>query len=145
MTSDRTSACQRQRVKFARALANSGAPPMLSGVTATPAAASRSERTSNSVRETNTAVKTFASRPIASVVAKPRIGRGAELKQERRGDQRRDMRVDDGQPDAREGGLDCRPRAMGRGELLLDPLEDQHVRIDAHADRQNQARRSPGA
>ena len=36
--------------------------------------AGRLSAISNSVRETNTAVKTFASRPIARVVAKPRIG-----------------------------------------------------------------------
>ena len=70
-TSDSASACQRQRVKLTRVLANSCQLPMLKRLRdREPASAAP---TSNSVRDTNTAVKTFASRPIASVVANPRI------------------------------------------------------------------------
>ena len=38
------------------------------------AARRRDKTASNNVRDTNTAVKTFETRPIAKVVAKPRIG-----------------------------------------------------------------------
>ena len=68
-TSDRTRACQRQRVKLARVLANSCERPMPRVCDC----GRRLSASSNSVRETNTAVKTLASKPIASVVAKPRI------------------------------------------------------------------------
>ena len=75
IASEKATACHRQRVKFARVLANIRAVPMLKAL-APPSP--RLRRTgcnaiSNIVRDTNTDVNTLASNPIASVVAKPRM------------------------------------------------------------------------
>ena len=51
---------------------------------------------------------------------------------------RRDVRVDDRPPDAIEAGIHRRTHPLGRGQFLLDALEDQDVRIDADADGQDE-------
>src|SRR5688500_17073098 len=66
-------------------------------------------------------------------------GTGAELEQKRRRDQRRDVRVENRHEDAIEAGSDGLPRALAGGELFSYALEDQHVRVDAHADREDEA------
>ena len=99
----------------------------------------RDSRNSNNVRETNTAVNTFDSSPKNSVVANPRIGPGAELEQERRRDERRDVGVENRQEHAIEPGGERLPGALVGGQLLADALEDQDVRVDADADRQDEA------
>jgi hypothetical protein len=63
---------------------------------------------------------------------------GAELKQERRRDQRRHVRVDQRPEYAAEAGVDRRAHASLRLELFLDALEDQHVGIDADPHRQHE-------
>ena len=99
----------------------------------------RSSATSNIVRDTNTAVNTFASRPIASVVAKPRIEVVPNWN-------RNAAAISDVtcvstivSQTRVKAALTAARGPLRRGQLLLDALEDQHVRIDAHADRQDQA------
>src|SRR5688572_1988266 len=64
---------------------------------------------------------------------------GAELEQEHRGNQRRHMGVDDGPPHAVEARVDRRFHRLAGSELLFDALEDQHVRVDTDANRQDEA------
>ena len=94
---------------------------------------------SKSVFDTKIDVNRFDIRPMNSVTAKPRIGPGAELEQERRRDQRGDVRVDQRPEHAAEAGVDRRAHAALRLELFLDALENQHVRVDADAHRQHEA------
>ena len=82
------------------------------------AARRRASAISKSVRETNTDVNTLVSRPMLSVTAKPRIGPGAELEEERRRDQRGDVRVEDGEEHAIEPGGDGRLHALLRARAL---------------------------
>ena len=71
IASERTIAGTFHRVKSTDRTFAATRQPMLNGA----AGVRRSQRvTSKIVLETKTAVKTFASRPIVSVVAKPRIG-----------------------------------------------------------------------
>ena len=91
------------------------------------------------VRDTNTAVNTFASRPIVSVVAKPRIGPVPNWN-------RNAAAMSDAtwvstivSHTRSKPAATAASRALAVGELLLDALEDQHVRVDAHADRQDEA------
>ena len=100
----------------------------------------RDNTSSNSVRETNIDVNTLASSPMDSVVAKPRIGPVPNWNRNAGGDHRRDVGVEERQEDAVEARSHRRTRRRGPRELLLDPLEDQHVRVDAHAHRQDEAR-----
>ena len=102
------------------------------------ACARRDSTSSNTVRETKTAVKTFDSRPIVSVVAKPRIGPVPNWN-------RNIAAISDAtwvstivHQTRSNPALTAALHALGRGQLLLDALEDQHVRIDAHADRQDE-------
>src|SRR5262245_34943143 len=65
---------------------------------------------------------------------------GAVLEQHQRRDHVRHVRVEDGAAGLLEAGSD---RGAGRAavaELLADALEDDHVRVDGHADRQHQPR-----
>ena len=91
------------------------------------------------VRDTNTAVNTLASRPIVSVVAKPRIGPVPNWK-------RNAAAMSDATWVSRMvSSTRSKPAAtacftpLAVVELFLDALEDQHVRVDAHADRQDEA------
>ena len=65
---------------------------------------------------------------------------GAELEQKRARDKCRDVRVDQRPEHAGEAGVNRRADAAFGFELLLDALEDQHVRIDADPHRQHEAR-----
>ena len=80
-------------------------------------ASRRARKASNSVRDTNTAVNTLDSRPKNSVVAKPRIGPGAELEQERRRDERGDVGVENREEHAVEAGGDRLPHALARAPV----------------------------
>src|ERR671930_559169 len=63
----------------------------------------------------------------------------AELEEERRGNERRDVGVEQGPEHAAESGVDRRAHTALRGELLLDAFEDEHVRVEADAHRQHEA------
>src|SRR5688572_19313391 len=88
---------------------------------------------SNIVRDTNTAVKTLAMRPKNSVVAKPRMGPVPNWN-------RNAAAISDAM---------CVSRIVTKTRSKLAPtacralcsyaLEDQHVRVDAHADREDEA------
>ena len=79
----------------------------------------RESTSSNMVRETNTAVNTLDSRPMVSVVAKPRIGTRPELEQERRRDERRHVGVQNRQEHTVEARRDGLLHAFGRSAVLL--------------------------
>src|SRR5687768_1498336 len=70
---------------------------------------------------------------------KPADGAGTELEEKRRRNQRRDVGIDDRPPDAVEPGVYRGARSARGSQLLLDPLENQHVRVDAHTNRQDEA------
>ena len=99
----------------------------------------RDSTSSNIVRETNTAVNTFDSSPKDSVVAKPRIGpvpnwnRNAAAMSDATCVSRM-VRKTRSKPAATA----CFAPLAVR-QLFLDALEDQHVRVDAHADGQDEA------
>src|SRR5262245_16839739 len=63
---------------------------------------------------------------------------GAELEEERRRDERGHVRIENREEDAIEASRHGLFDALGRRQLLLDALEDQHVRVDAHTDRENE-------
>src|SRR5262245_29311400 len=63
---------------------------------------------------------------------------GAELEEEERRDERRDVRVEQRQEHAVEAGVDRRAYAALGRQLFLDALEDEHVRVDADAHRQDE-------
>src|SRR6266545_1793993 len=69
----------------------------------------------------------------------PFDGSGAELEQEHRGDDDGQVRVDDGREGLREAVLDRRARSAAAPQLFADPLEDQHVRVDRHANGEDEA------
>ena len=102
------------------------------------APAAAEQPSSNSVRDTKTAVNTLVSRPMVSVVAKPRIGpvpnwnRNAAAMSDATWVSRI-VQNTRSKPAATAAARPC------RGQLFLDALEDQHVRVDAHADRQDEA------
>ncbi len=50
------------------------------------------------------------------------------------------MRIDDGQERLPKARVDRRHDALARPQLFLNPLEDQHVAVHRHADRQDHAR-----
>src|SRR2546425_4354410 len=56
------------------------------------------------------------------------------------GDQRRDVRVPDRRPGAMHTGFHRGAQRPTRAQLLLDALEDQHVGVDCHADREDETR-----
>jgi len=64
---------------------------------------------------------------------------GAELEEERHGDERRDMRVEQRPEHTAEPGVDRRAHAARGFELFLDALENEHVRVDADAHRQHES------
>ena len=99
----------------------------------------RDSSSSNSVFDTKIDVNRLVSRPIDSVIAKPRIGPVPNWNRNARGDERRDVRVEQRQNTRPKPALTGRAHAALRRQLLLDALEDQHVRVDAHAHRQHEA------
>ena len=91
------------------------------------------------MRDTKNAVKTDANRPISSVTANPLIGPVPNWKR-KSAEMIVVMCVSMIVPNAREkpcsiGGAD----GLAFAQLLADALEDQHVRIDGHAQRQDDA------
>ena len=50
----------------------------------------------------------------------------------------RDVRVEDARPGSVEPGLDRRAEGLAGADLLLHPLEDEDVRVDRHADREDE-------
>ena len=104
------------------------------------ALAGRRDRTnSNSVRDTKIDVKRLLIRPTNSVVANPRMGPVPNWKRNAaamsdvtcvsKSVQKTRSKL------AGHGG----PGAAVRRQLLFDALENQHVRVDAHAHRQDEA------
>ena len=94
---------------------------------------------SKTVLDANTAVKTLATRPIVSVVANPRIELVPNWK-------RNAAAISDVTwvstmviQTRSKPALTAARALRARREFLLDPFEDQHVRVDAHADRQDEA------
>src|ERR1035437_7463220 len=67
-------------------------------------------------------------------------GPGAELEEEKGGHDRRHVGVDDRAPRALEAEVDGGLWRLAVVHLLADALEDEDVRIDGHADRQDEAR-----
>src|SRR5262249_21317900 len=67
-------------------------------------------------------------------------GSCAELEQEHRRDDRGDVRVDDRRERLREAVFDRGLRRAAVAQLLADALEHEHVRVDGHTDRQDEAR-----
>ena len=99
----------------------------------------RASASSKSVFDTKVDVKRFETRPKNKVTAKPRIGPVPNWNRNAAEIERAGMRVDERQEHAAEARVDGGPNAALRLELLLDALEDQHVRVDAHAHRQDEA------
>src|SRR5687767_13507932 len=66
-------------------------------------------------------------------------GPGPELEEEDRRDDYGQVRVDDRRERLGEAVLDRRLRSTPRPELLPDPLEDEDVRVDRHADGEDEA------
>src|SRR5438067_9511363 len=64
---------------------------------------------------------------------------GPELEQEERRDDRGHVRVDDRAEGAGEAVLDGRAHGLAVAQLLADALEDEHVRVDGHAEGQDDA------
>ena len=104
------------------------------------AARRRDRIASNMVRDTKTAVKMLETRPKNSVVANPWMGPDPNWN-------RNAAAMSDAtcvsmivsrtrSNPAGDGSL----HALGRPQLLLDPFEDQHVGVDADADRQDEPR-----
>src|SRR5450756_420529 len=67
-------------------------------------------------------------------------GPRAELEQEEGGGDRRDVRVDDRAPGALEAEVDRGLRSLAVVHLLADAFEDEDVRVDRHADREDETR-----
>src|SRR5664279_5532498 len=67
-------------------------------------------------------------------------GPGAELEEEKGGHDRRHVRVDDRAPRALEAEVDGGLWRLAVVHLLADALEDEDVRIDGHADREDEPR-----
>src|SRR5215212_334256 len=65
--------------------------------------------------------------------------RRAEQVEDRGGDQARHVRVEDRVPGPTEAGLDGGRQRLADPHLLLHPFEDQDVRVDGHADREDEA------
>ena len=71
--------------------------------------------------------------------AKPRIVDDPERVEDRRRDEARHVRVEDRVPGAVEARLDRGRQRLADAQLFLHPLEDQDVRVDGHADREDEA------
>src|SRR5436309_5140371 len=69
----------------------------------------------------------------------PLHGAGAELEQDGGGDERGGVRVEDGDPHPLEAVVDRRPDGLAVPQLLAYALEDEHVGVDADADREDDA------
>ncbi len=95
---------------------------------------------SNSVFDTNVEVNRLDNEAEEQRGRKPADRPGPELEQERRTDERREVRVHQGQKHAREAGVDRRAHAAPGLHLLLDALEDEHVRVHAHPHREHEPR-----
>ena len=99
----------------------------------------RASASSNSVFDTNVDVNRFDSRPTASVTAKPRIGPVPNLNRNA-AEMSAAMCVSTSVRKTRLKPALIAARTPRSGlELLLDALEDQHVRVDADAHRQHEA------
>ena len=55
-----------------------------------------------------------------------------------------DVRIDNGDPGMRKALLNCRRRRFTVTYFFADPLEDEHIRIDTHADSEDRSRRRAG-
>ena len=100
----------------------------------------RPERTSSkSDLEMNVDVKRFEISPKVSVTANPRIGPVPNWNRNAAAMKPGDVRVDERQEHAAEARVDGGLHALARLELFLDALEDEHVRVDADADREDEA------
>src|SRR5580698_1044341 len=62
---------------------------------------------------------------------------GSEQKQDDGRDDRRNVRVEDGRPGVSKSLIYCRRRRLAVSQFFTDTLEDQHVGIDAHTDRED--------
>ena len=91
-------------------------------------------------RETKTAVNRFQSMPMIMVRAKPLTSSVPDRVEHDGREQVGDVRVEDRHPGAVEPVADLLGQAGPALLLLAHPLEDQHVGVDGHADRQGQAR-----
>src|SRR5216683_3062745 len=69
----------------------------------------------------------------------PLHGAGAELEKEGGGDEGGGVRVQDGDPHALESVVDRGAHGLAVAQLLPYALEDEHVRVDADADREDDA------
>src|SRR5712691_2186935 len=69
----------------------------------------------------------------------PLHGAGAELEQEGGGDEGGGVRVEDGDPHPLEAVVDRGADGLAVAQLLPYALEDEHVGVDAHADREDDA------
>ena len=63
----------------------------------------------------------------------------AEHEQDRASNQRRGVRVADGRPSLGEARLDGGAQRLAAAQLFFQAREDQHVRVDRQADRENEA------
>ena len=86
------------------------------------------------------AVKTVVMMPMASVTAETANRTGAQIKQDHGCDQRRQVGVDDRRQGFLEAGIDRLYDGASGCPFLAYSLEDQHVRIDRHADCEHDAR-----
>ncbi len=73
------------------------------------------------------------------VTANPRIGTRSELEQKQGRNQGRDIGVHHRRQGLAKPGIDRRLDRSTMVQLFADPLEDQHVGIDRHTDRQHDA------
>src|SRR5260370_14208791 len=64
---------------------------------------------------------------------------GAELEEEERRDDRGHVGVDDRAEGAREAVLDSRADGLPVADLLSDALEDEHIRVHGHTEREDDA------
>ena len=64
---------------------------------------------------------------------------GAEDEQKGRRDDGGDVRINDGDPGVGKALIDGRRGRLAGANLLADALEDQHIRVHAHADGENDA------
>src|SRR5437870_10942092 len=65
--------------------------------------------------------------------------RGAKEVQDEAGNQRRDVGIADRRPGAVDAGFHRRPERAAGTQLFLDTFEDQHVGVDRHTDREDEA------
>src|SRR4030095_15907011 len=117
----------------------------------------RARTSSNSVRDTNTAVNMLDTRPITSVTAKPFTGpvpnrnrnvaeinaarcvSTSVMKTRSKLVVTADTAVLAARKSPRKGARCRRYGSLARAQFLADTLKNQHIRIDTDADRQNDA------